>query len=257
MKFLREYFYGGLDWHDSYSICNTLFRNGKVCNNEDDYIEVIAESFNFLNNLFIISKEEFMEILKSVHNKTKEQVEIPLYTIKDSTILDDGDSKIIESYYENNGKKYYETYLNVYIEKDDYVTVEYGAFYGQICYYYHFEEVEIADDDIAYLVCESFHAPTKGVPCVERMYTDLFDNLNDAEKYRKELDVKIHESNLDPESITSESTLNIVSRSEILLGDFYKLNMQAIELMKQKNVNRNDKSFQIFVNSHLEKLAEL
>lgn len=254
MKFLSEYFYGGIDWHDSYSICNTMFYNGKVCNNQDDYILAIADSFKDLYDFFTISREEFINILQDVHNNVKDKVEIPMY-VKEEV---DGKQKMVMDMDEINGVKYYCNRLIVSVKDNDYLTIEHEVYYGQASYYFHFSEVEIADDDLAYMVCENFHVPTKGVPCVERMYTDLFDNLNDAQEYQKKLNDTINKNNNLPcNVVTSESTLNIVSRSEILLGDFYKLNMQAIELMKQKNVNRNDKSFQIFVNSHLEKLAEL
>lgn len=253
MKVLSEYFYGGIDWHDSYSVCNTMYHNGKICDNEEDYIEAIADSFNDIKEFFTVTRDEFLQILRDVHNGVKEKVAIPMY-VKEVV---DGKEEISFEADEIDGKKYYSNTMFVFLEEDDYLTIEHSIYYGQVSYYYHYRDVEISDDEIAYMVCESFHAPTKGVPCVERLYTDLFDNLEEAESYREELDADIDFINNNPKTITkSESTLNIVSRKDITGNEFYKSNMEAVALMKQKGSCRLSDDFRIFVDNHIEVLKK-
>ncbi len=245
MKFLREYFYGGIDWHDSYSNTTVMYHNGEICTKEEDYISAIADNiFKGMEKYFPITKEKFIEILEKVcTTKIKEQ--IPLYEEKENGKME------ITSFECDNGT-FYENEMIVYIDKDDYLTIEHSTWGGQAVFYYHYEEEDIPDNDIAYMVCESFHCPTKGVPVVERMYTDLFDNLKDAEEYRKELDQKIQNRGEDfyPHS---ESTLNIVKK-ELTNSDFYTLNMKANDLMKMKNMDITSDDFRVFVESHIKEL---
>lgn len=249
MKFLREYFYGGIDWHDSYSNTTTMYYNGEICTKEEEFIPAIAdEFFKNMEKWFPITKTEFIEKLKKVR-ETKEKIKIPLYEE-----LEDGTMKINSFDYEE--EVVYSNELNIYIDKNDFLTIEQVAWNGQATFYSHYEIVTIEDEDIAYMVCESFHCPTKGVPVVERIYRELFDNLKDAEEYRKELDKDIEiRLKANPYPI-SESTLNIINRKKIEATEFYQLNMEANALMKDKNTNPLADNFHIFVKGHIESLQK-
>lgn len=250
MEFLREYFYGGIDWHDSYSNTTVVYYNRKICTNREDYISAIADTiFNGMEKWFPITKEEFTEILRTVQ-KTKEKASVPLYEE-----LEKGKMEVTS--FDCDGKTYYNNELIIDVVDNDFLTIEHSIWGGEATFYYHYETPTIKDEDVAYIVCESFHCPTKGVPVVERLYKPLFDNLADAESYRKELDAKI-EARVNKDNYPkSESTLNVINRKEIEATDFYKRNMVANALMEDKEVNPWGDSFRIFVDNHIEILKQL
>lgn len=251
MKFLREYFYGGIDWHDSFSNTTVMYRNGAICTKEEDYIPAIAELFfNNMEKWFPITKDEFTEILKKVR-ETGEKIQIPLYEEQD-----DGTMEV--SSFDCGGTigVVYDNELVVHIEENDYLTIDHATWGGQAMFYYHYEVEDIADEDLAYMVCESFHCPTKGVPVVERLYKPLFNNLQEAEQYRKELDKDIEIRMNENEYPRAESTLNIVNRKKIEATEFYVKNMEANSLMETKGTNHMGEDFRIFVEAHIENLKK-
>lgn len=120
---------------------------------------------------------------------------------------------------------------------------------GQICYTSQYFIEEIEENDIGYLVGEHFYAPTKGVPLVERIYHVPFTSLDEAKRYFEEM--KLH-SDFD-----SNKEILVISIKKVKETIWLKENIEAIQLMEEKNQTPFDKTFSIDSRSHLENLVSL
>lgn len=226
MSYINVNYYGGLDWHDIYSYTEQVSFENEYEIPEEKILEAITE--DIFKYYPFVPKEK---ILDSLINKTEFQ--IPLNE-------DGSDIGLEKEFCENefifNGEK-------------KQITLNY--FFGQVSYNISYSVYELDKNDICYLISENFLCPTKGTPLVERMYQDVFIDKELAEKCFN--DLQVH--NLEP--LRTEKTLNIQSLSRIKETDFYKENMKANQLMKNKKQTPFDESFRIFVESHIKELEKL
>ena len=95
---------------------------------------------------------------------------------------------------------------------------------------------DIPDDQLGYIVTEDFLAPIKGVPLVQRLYHDIFANLDAAQNYAESLKRNRQKTSLQP---------------------WYQREMEAIRLMEKTGQTYLDKSFCIFTKNHIESLKKL
>ncbi len=98
---------------------------------------------------------------------------------------------------------------------------------------------------------EDFLAPAKGVDLVERLYHDIFDELEAAQDYAESL--RLHEFQY-PTSIV---TLLICNREKISQDEWYLQQKEAMRLMEEKGQTYLDESFCIFAETHIENLKKL
>ena len=98
---------------------------------------------------------------------------------------------------------------------------------------------------------EDFLAPTKGVDLVERLYHDIFDDLEAAQNYAENL--KLHEFKYS----TSIVTFLVCNKGNVTQTEWYQLQKEAMQLMEEKGQTYLDDSFHIFVKCHIESLKKL
>lgn len=123
--------------------------------------------------------------------------------------------------------------------------------FGQVSYITTYYVEDIPDNQLGYIVTEDFLAPTKGVPLVQRLYHDIFDNQDTAQNYAKNL--KLHDLQY-PKSIV---TFLVCNRQEVSGHPWYQNETEAMRLMAEKGQAYLDDSFCIFTRSHIEKLKKL
>ncbi|MCX4325094.1 MAG: hypothetical protein OSJ59_19330, partial [Lachnospiraceae bacterium] len=110
---------------------------------------------------------------------------------------------------------------------------------------------DIPDNQLGYIVTEDFLAPVKGVPLVQRLYHDIFDNLDAAQYYADNL--KLHDLSY-PKSIV---TFLVCNRQKISGKPWYQNEKEAMRLMTEKGQAYLDDSFCIFTKNHIENLKKL
>lgn len=96
-----------------------------------------------------------------------------------------------------------------------------------------------------------FLAPVKCVPLAQRLYHDIFADLDAAQNYAESL--KLHELQY-PESIV---TFLICNRQKTSLQPWYQREMEAIRLMEKTGQTYLDDSFCIFTKNHINSLKKL
>lgn len=123
--------------------------------------------------------------------------------------------------------------------------------FGQVSYITTYYVEDIPDNQLGYIVTEDFLAPTKGVPLVQRLYHDIFDNQDTAQNYAKNL--KLHDLQY-PKSIV---TFLVCNRQKTSLQAWYQREMETIRLMEKTGQTYLDDSFHIFAKHHIENLKKL
>lgn len=98
---------------------------------------------------------------------------------------------------------------------------------------------------------EDFLAPTKGVPLVQRLYHDIFDDQDAAQSYAENL--KLH----DFKYSTSIVAFLVCNKGNVPRQEWYQQQKEAMQLMEEKGQTYLDDSFQIFAKCHIEKLKKL
>ena len=98
---------------------------------------------------------------------------------------------------------------------------------------------------------EDFLAPFKGIPLVQRLYHDIFDNREAAQSYAENL--KLHELQY-PTSIV---TFLICNKENVPQQKWYQQQKEAMQLMEEKRQTYLDDSFHILVRHHIENLKKL
>ncbi len=88
--------------------------------------------------------------------------------------------------------------------------------FGQVSYITTYYVADIPDDQLGYIVTEDFLVPTKGVPLVQRLYHDIFDDREAAQSYAKNF--KRHNFKY-PTSIV---TLLVCNRQETVQQAWYQ-----------------------------------
>lgn len=233
--------YGGVDWHDSRTIYEQLKSNGSYNIGKEVVPEVIADDiardFPYMENI----REQ---ILQALSEKTRFQ-----FAIK--TEETDSEGKITYKDCEScemNGQTYLEQEA---VFDGSKLTFSRDYAFGQVSYITSYYVEDIPDDQIGYIVTEDFLAPVKGVPLVQRLYHDIFTDLDAAQNYAESL--KLHELQY-PESIV---TFLICNRQKTSLQPWYQREMEAISLMEKVGQTYLDESFCIFTKTHIENLKKI
>lgn len=233
--------YGGIDWHDSRTRneqlkCNDSYNIGKEAVPEviaDD----IAKDFPYVENI----RENILQALskKSCFQfaiKTKETDSEGKTTYKDCESC------------EMNGQTYLEQEA---VFDGNELTLSRDYAYGQVSYITSYYVEDIPDDQLGFIVTEDFLAPVKGIPLVQRLYHDIFDDQGAAQSYADNL--KLHDLQY-PKSIV---TFLVCNRQKTSLQPWYQSEMDAIKLMEEKGQTYLDDSFCIFTKTHIENLKKL
>ena len=231
--YIKKFTYGGLDWHDCAQHVVQLSCNGEydVANPKEIIISDILRAYPYLD-------EKSVRVAIEEGSTYEFVIKTPVIE-GENTLYADCESMCIDGsiFYENTGK----------IEGASLEISESYA-WGQISYVTNYELEELEKANLLYLVEEQFLCPTKGVPIVERIYHEPFLELCKAESYKESL--QLHAN------VRSKKELLIFGK-EILEKEWYKLNMEAVELMREKKRDIYDPTFSIFVDTHIEKLKAL
>lgn len=233
--------YGGIDWHDSHTIYEQLKSNGSYNIGKEMVPEAIADDiardFPYIENI----REK---ILQALSEKTCFQ-----FAIK--TEETDSEGKITYKDCEScemNGQTYLEQEA---VFDGNELTLSRDYAYGQVSYITSYYVEDISDDQLGYIVTEDFLAPVKGVPLVQRLYHDIFDEQDAAQSYAENL--QLHKFKY-PTSIVTFLVCNKVNVSQ---EEWYQQQKESMQLMEEKGHTYLDDSFHIFVKFHIETLKKL
>lgn len=233
--------YGGIDWHDSSTTYEQLKINGSYKIGKDKALEAVADdiakSFPYVENM----REKVLGALseKSCFRfmiKTEEKDNNGSTVYRECEICETDEGK----YYENEA---------VFDGEKMKLTQDFA--YGQVFYITTYQVEDIPDDQVGYIVTEDFLAPTKGVDLVERLYHDIFDELNAAQNYANKL--KPHKF----EYSKSIITFLVCDKDKVVQTEWYQLQKEIMDLMKVKGQTYLDDSFSIFPSKHKENLDRL
>lgn len=233
--------YGGIDWHDSHTINEQLKSNGSYNIGEEMVPKVIADDiakdFPYIKNI----REN---ILKALSEKTCFQFMIKSEEKDAAGNVTYKDCETLEA----DGQIYYEDEAIFDGEKQT-LTQDYA--FGQVSYITTYYAWDIPDDQLGYIVTEDFLAPAKGVPLVQRLYHDIFDEPDAAQHYADKF--KLHDLRY-PKSIV---TFLVCNRQEVSGQPWYQNEKEAMRLMAEKGQAYLDESFCIFTKNHIENLKNL
>ena len=233
--------YGGIDWHDSRTIYEQIKINGSYNIGEEMVPEAIADDiakdFPYVENI----REKILQAL-SEKSCFRFMVKTEEKDSSGNTVYEDCETYAADenTYYENeaafDGGK---------------LTLTQDFAFGQVSYTTTYHVEDIPDDQLGYIVTEDFLAPTKGVDLVERLYHDIFDDLEAARNYAENL--KLHEFQY-PTSIV---TFLVCNKGNVAQQKWYQQQKEAMQLMEEKGQTYLDDSFHIFVKFHIENLKKL
>ena len=233
--------YGGIDWHDSRTVHEQLKSNGSFNIREDKVPETIADDiasdFPYVENI----REKILQALaeKSCFRfaiKEEERDSEGNVTYKDCETSEfDGQTYLEREAVFDGSKRTF---------RRDYA-------FGQVSYITTYHVEDIPDDQLGYIVTEDFLAPTKGVPLVQRLYHDIFDDQDAAQSYAENL--KLHEFQYP----TSIATFLVCNKGNVAQQKWYQQQKEAMQLMEEKGQTYLDESFCIFAKTHIENLKKL
>lgn len=233
--------YGGIDWHDSRTIHEQLRNNGSFNIEDEQVLETIADD---------IAKD--FPYAENIRNKVLQALsEESCFQFMIKSEEKDGNGNTIYEdcgIYKADGKTYYENEA-AFDGKKRTLTRDYS--FGQVSYITAYHVEDIPDDQLGYIVTEDFLAPTKGIPLVQRLYHDIFDDQEAAQSYAKNL--KRH----DFKYPTSIVTFLVCNRQETVQQTWYQTEKEAMMLMEEKGQTYLDDSFHIFAKYHIEHLKKL
>lgn len=233
--------YGGIDWHDSRTIHEQLKSNGSYNIEKDKVPEAIADDiagdFPYVEDI----REKVLQALseKSCFRfmvKSEEKDSAGNMVYKDCET------------YEADGKTCYENEAAFDGEKKT-LALDYA--FGQVSYTTTYYAEDIPDDQLGYIVTEDFLAPAKGIPLVQRLYHDIFDEQAAAQRYAENL--RLHEFRY-PTSIV---TFLVCNKGNVAQQEWYQQQKEAMLLMEEKGQTYLDESFCIFAKTHIENLKKL
>ena len=233
--------YGGIDWHDSHTIYEQLKSNNSYNIKEEMVPEAIADDiakdFPYVENIR-------GKILQALSEKICFR-----FMIKSEEKDSAGNTVYVDcETYEADGKT---CYIDTAIFDGEKMNLRQEYAYGQVSYTTTYHVEDIPEGQLGYIVTEDFLAPTKGVDLVERLYHDIFDELEAAQNYADNL--KLHEFKY-PTSIV---TFLVCNKGSVLQTEWYKQQKEAMRLMEEKGQTYLDGSFHIFVKCHIENLKKL
>ncbi len=192
--------YGGIDWYDSRTIYEQLRNNGSLNIGDEQIPETIADDiakdFPYVENI----REKILKTLAQKKNCFR-------FAIKSEET--DGNGKISYKDCEScemNGQTYLEREA---VFDGSELTLNRDYAFGQVSYITTYYVEDIPDDQLGYIVTEDFLAPVKGVPLVQRLYHDIFDDPDAAQHYADNL--KLHDLRY-PKSIV---TFLVCNRQEV------------------------------------------
>ena len=233
--------YGGIDWHDSRTIYEQLKSGGSYNIGEEMVPEAIADD---IAKDFPYVEDIREKILQALSEKSCFR-----FAIKEEETDSEGNVtyKDCETS-EFDGQTYLEREAVFDGSKR---TLRRDYAFGQVSYIttYHIED--IPDDQLGYIVTEDFLAPTKGVPLVQRLYHDIFDDQDAAQSYAENL--KLH----DFKYSTSIVAFLVCNKGNVPRQEWYQQQKEAMQLMEEKGQTYLDDSFQIFAKCHIENLKKL
>ena len=233
--------YGGIDWHDSRTIYEQLKSGGSYDIREEMVPEAIADD---IAKDFPYVEDIREKILQALSEKSCFR-----FAIKEEETDSEGNVtyKDCETS-EFDGQTYLEREAVFDGSKR---TLRRDYAFGQVSYIttYHIED--IPDDQLGYIVTEDFLAPTKGVPLVQRLYHDIFDDQDAAQSYAENL--KLH----DFKYSTSIVAFLVCNKGNVTRQEWYQQQKEAMQLMEEKGQTYLDDSFQIFAKCHIENLKKL
>ena len=233
--------YGGIDWHDSRTIYEQLKINGSYNIAEEMVPEAIADDiakdFPYVENIrekvlqALSEKSCFQFAIKEEETDSEGNV-----TYKDCETSEFDGQTYLESEAAFDGSK--RTFRRDYA-------------FGQVSYITTYHVEDIPDDQLGYVVTEDFLAPNKGIPLVQRLYHDIFDDQDAAQSYAENL--KLHEFQY-PTSIV---TFLVCNKGNVAQQKWYQQQKEAMQLMEEKGQTYLDDSFHIFVKFHIENLKKI
>lgn len=233
--------YGGIDWHDSRTIYEQLKSGGSYDIREEMVPEAIADDiakdFPYVEDI----REKILQALseKSCFRfaiKEEETDSEGNVTYKDCETSEfDGQTYLEREAVFDGSKRTF---------RRDYA-------FGQVSYITNYYVEDIPDDQLGYIVTEDFLAPTKGVPLVQRLYHDIFDDQDAAQSYAENL--KLH----DFKYSTSIVAFLVCNKGNVTRQEWYQQQKEAMQLMEEKGQTYLDDSFQIFAKCHIENLKKL
>ena len=233
--------YGGIDWHDSRTVHEQLKSNGSFNIREDKVPETIADDiasdFPYVENIrekilqALAEKSCFRFAIKEEETDSEGNV-----TYKDCETSEfDGQTYLEREAVFDGSKRTF---------RRDYA-------FGQVSYITTYHVEDIPDDQLGYIVTEDFLAPAKGVPLVQRLYHDIFDDQDAAQSYAENL--KLHEFQYP----TSIATFLVCNKGNVAQQKWYQQQKEAMQLMEEKGQTYLDESFCIFAKTHIENLKKL
>ena len=233
--------YGGIDWHDSHTINEQLKINGSYNIEEEMVPEAIADD---ITKDFPYVEDIREKILQALSEKSCFR-----FAIKEAETDREGNVtyKDCETS-EFDGQTYLEREAVFDGSKR---TLRRDYAFGQVSYITNYYVEDIPDDQLGYIVTEDFLAPTKGVPLVQRLYHDIFDDQDAAQSYAENL--KLH----DFKYSTSIVTFLVCNKRNVTRQEWYQQQKEAMQLMEEKGQTYLDDSFQIFAKCHIENLKKL
>ncbi len=233
--------YGGIDWHDSRTIYEQLKSGGSYNIREEMVPEAIADD---IAKDFPYVEDIREKILQALSEKSCFR-----FAIKEEETDSEGNVtyKDCETS-EFDGQTYLEREA-VFDGSKRTLSQDYA--FGQVSYITNYYVEDIPDDQLGYIVTEDFLAPTKGVPLVQRLYHDIFDDQDAAQSYAENL--KLH----DFKYSTSIVAFLVCNKGNVTRQEWYQQQKEAMQLMEEKGQTYLDDSFQIFAKCHIENLKKL
>ena len=233
--------YGGIDWHDSRTINEQLKSSGSYDIDDALVPEVIADDiakdFPYVEGI----REK---VLQALSEKSCFQ-----FMIKSEEKDISGNVTYQEcETFEANGKIYFEN--EAAFDGNERALMRDYAF-GQVSYITTYHAEDIPNEQLGYIVTEDFLTPSKGVPLVQRLYHDIFDDLEAAQHYAENF--RLHDLKY-PKSIV---TLLVCNKEKTSQTDWYLQQREAMKLMEETGQTYLDEIFSIFAERHMENLKEL
>lgn len=247
MLFLKSECYGGVDWHDSKTVCNYLSTKEDMSVDKKDVLSLICK--DIIRDFPYLSRVQVMEVLSSHSKRTfqgMEKNEHGVYVPCEVCRCD-------------NGEVYYETDItidatghieNCSFERKDDIIVEFSTWFGQYTSKTWYYLKDYKEEDVRYICGENFYAYSKGVDLIERFYHEPFVSAREARNYLKTM--KKHEYDF----CSSDVRVFPFNMAEVDV-EWFKKNMAIIKLMNDYGIDEFDETFAAPVYSHFQNICEL
>ena len=232
--------YGGFCHQDMSTVMEQLTFNGDFFIPEDKVSTIIVD---FLVNSFPYMEREIFE--DAIENK--KEISFP---IKREETDENGNTIYVdcETINGENGIWYEQ---EAYFDGEELILQE-DYMYGQGSYKTTFKIEDIQKENVWYLVEEVFVGPYKYCDVIERIYIEPFENIENAKVYFESF--KTH-TNIS--GVNGKKKIFVADKNKIQQTEWFKLNKEAITLMRYKDVTNKHESFAINVRTHIENLKKL